>query len=259
LDDADAGDDEGEEGDAQDEEEAEEVLEGEAVEGEDDELPDQQEKVDTPDGKPNAEWLLLRSHPLYNCELEKSTVAEYGKKGAWEPRFGDIFDELSLFRGPIKNMKQKEQEKIGILKCKVKLFKKESAEEADRRGEDPRYLDMKELQRHKEVEYQIPDVNENYPGRDVEVRVYLLKAFQMTPLQVVDGETKSDCMVEVFAQPPAGFSPHAISGPPTPSSSVFIELLTFVAVPCCAYLSRSLSAIKSKLLATSHFRPAHSP
>jgi len=200
LDDGDMGDDEGEGGDAQeDEEEPEDVLDGEAVEGEDDELPDQQEKVDTPDGKPNAEWLLLRSHPLYDCELEKSSIREYGKKGAWEPRFGDIFDELTLFRGPIKNNKQKLSELVGILKCKVKLFRKESEEDAEKAvpGEDPRYLDMTELKRNRVVEYQIPDVNENYPMRAVEVRVYLLKAFQMTPLQVLDGEVKSDCMVEL--------------------------------------------------------------
>ena len=197
LDEADAGDDEGEEGDGQDEEEAEEVFAGEAVEGEADELPDQQEKVDTPDGKPNAEWLLLRSHPLYDCELEKSTVREYGKKGAWEPRFSNIFDEVQIFRGPIKNSKQKDSEGVGILKCKVKLFKKESEEAAELRGEDQRYLDMQELKRNKEVEYQIPDVNENYPARDVVVRVYLLKAFQMSPCTIVDGVTQSNCIVEL--------------------------------------------------------------
>jgi hypothetical protein len=220
LDDADAGDDDGEEGDAQEEEEAEAVLDGEAVEGEDDELPDQQEKVDTPDGKPNAEWLLLRAHPLYNCELEKSTVREYGKSGAWEPKIAHIFDELMLYRGPIKNHKMKEHETVGILKCKVKLFMKESADEAERRGAEQRYLDMAELKRNREVEYQIPDVNENYPGRDVEVRVYLLKAFQMTPLQVVDGETKSDCMVEVFAPLLPSSDPPS---PPLPAAA-FISL-----------------------------------
>jgi len=90
---------------------------------------------------------------------------------------------------------------------------KESAEEAERRGEEQRYLDMAELKRNREVEYQIPDVNENYPGRDVEVRVYLLKAFQMTPLQVVDGETKSDCMVEVFAPLLPSAEPPLLSSP----------------------------------------------
>lgn len=88
-------DDEHEGGDAQGEEEAEIVLDGEAIEGKDDELPDQQEAVNTPDGKPNAEWLLLRSHTLYDCELEKSTVQEYGKRGAWEPRFGNNFSKVS--------------------------------------------------------------------------------------------------------------------------------------------------------------------
>ena len=54
--------------------------------------------VDTPDGKPNPEWLLLRAHPLINCPLEESTVEEYGEKNAWEPRLADVFDEIILFR-----------------------------------------------------------------------------------------------------------------------------------------------------------------
>jgi hypothetical protein len=43
---------------------------------------------------------------------------------------------------------------------------------------------MNELKRGNEVEYEVPDVNENFPGRDVEVRVYLLRAFQISPTQV---------------------------------------------------------------------------
>ena len=43
---------------------------------------------------------------------------------------------------------------------------------------------MNELKRGNEVEYEVPDVNENYPGRDIEVRVYLLRAFQISPTQV---------------------------------------------------------------------------
>lgn len=43
---------------------------------------------------------------------------------------------------------------------------------------------MNELKRGNEVEYEVPDVNENYPGRDVEIRVYLLRAFQISPTQV---------------------------------------------------------------------------
>lgn len=95
-----------------------------------------------------------------------------------------IFDEVPIYRGPIKNIKQKEYECAGILKCKIKLFKKETEDEAEKRNADPRFLDMIELRRNREIEYQIPDVNENFPSQDVEVRVYLLKAFQMTPFQV---------------------------------------------------------------------------
>ena len=32
--------------------------------------------------------------------------------------------------------------------------------------------------------WQVPDVNENFQSQNIEVRVYLLKAFQMTPVQV---------------------------------------------------------------------------
>ena len=43
---------------------------------------------------------------------------------------------------------------------------------------------MNELKKFRTVEYEVPDVNENYPARDIEVRVYLLKAFQISPTQV---------------------------------------------------------------------------
>jgi len=201
LDEADAPeDDDDEEGDEQGDDEGDnvsDIVEGHAVEGDDDMLPDMQEKVDTPDGKPNAEWLLLRAHPLYDCPLERSTVKEYGKKGAWEPRFEDAFDELVLYRGPIHNFKQIQHESVGILKCKVKLFRKEDEAVAESRGDDPRFLDMAELKAGKEVPYEVPDVNENFQSRDIEIRIYLLKAFQMTPSQVVDGLAKSDNFIKI--------------------------------------------------------------
>jgi len=34
------------------------------------------------------------------------------------------------------------------------------------------------------VGWQVPDVNENFQSQNLEVRIYLLKAFQMTPCQV---------------------------------------------------------------------------
>uniref|UniRef100_A0A7S4U7T2 C2 domain-containing protein n=1 Tax=Guillardia theta TaxID=55529 RepID=A0A7S4U7T2_GUITH len=177
--------------------EPEPVQEGEGIEGEDDELPDRQEKVDTPDGKPNAEWMLFRMHPLYDCPIEDATVEKYGKKGAWKNRLTEIFDELPLYRGPIKNVKLAKYEIVGFLKCKVKLFKLEDQAQAEARGEEPRYLDMVELKNGREVPYEVPDVNENYPATDLEIRVYLLKAFQVSPSTVVDGVAKSDNFIEV--------------------------------------------------------------
>jgi len=202
LDKADAPDaDDMEGGDGQDDDDDDDdggnIIEANAVDGSDDELPDKQEKVDTPDGKPNPEWLLLRAHPIYDCPLEHSTVAGYGKKGAWEPRFADAFDELVLFRGPIQNFKQVEAEAVGILKCKIKLYRLEDEAAAEARGEEQRFLDMAELKKGKEVPYEVPDVNENFQSQNIEVRVYLLKAFQMTPCQVVDGIAKSDNFIQV--------------------------------------------------------------
>lgn len=112
-------------------------------------------QVDTPDGKPNPEWLLLRAHPIYDCPLEHSTIAKYGKRGAWEPRFADAFDELVLFRGPIQNFKNVEAESVGILKCKIKLYRLEDLAEAEARGEEQRFLDMAELKKGKEVPYEV--------------------------------------------------------------------------------------------------------
>lgn len=40
-----------------------------AIHGQDDELPDKQEIVDTADGLPNPEWLLLRAHKRASSSL----------------------------------------------------------------------------------------------------------------------------------------------------------------------------------------------
>ena len=131
-------DDQDENADAQDPEEpGDEIGVAEGLTGEDDQLPDKQEIVDTPDGKPNLEWLLLRAHPMLDCPLERSTVEQYGQKNAWEPRLSDVFDEIALFRDPIGPTRRRQ---VGTLKCKVKLFKLESQEAADQRGEEQRYV-----------------------------------------------------------------------------------------------------------------------
>ena len=184
-------------GDEQMSDEDDEVGDADGIYGLDDALPDRKEFVDTPDGKPNAEWIMLRAHKLYDCPLELSTVREYGETGAWQPRFEDAFDEVPLYRGTIKNFKLLAAEEVGILKCKVKLFKLEDAADAEARGDEQRYLDMAEIKRGKEVPYTVPDVNENFPQQNLEVRIYLLKAFQVTPSQIVDGIAQSNNWVRV--------------------------------------------------------------
>lgn len=92
--------------------------------------------------------------------------------------------QVPLYRGVLKNFKQLHAEVVGYLKCKVKLFKLEDQAVAEARGEEQRYLDMAEMKRGKEVAYAVPDVNENYQQQNVEIRIYLLKAFQVTPSQV---------------------------------------------------------------------------
>ena len=62
--------------------------------------PDRQEVVDTPDGKPNAEWLVFRRHQPYQEPLEKTRD--------WGPMFEPSFDEISLFHGSVKNAKRRD-------------------------------------------------------------------------------------------------------------------------------------------------------
>ena len=50
-------------------------------------MPLTQVVVDTPDGKPTAEWLVLRKHTPHKVPLEKTTE--------WEALFEPAFDEVS--------------------------------------------------------------------------------------------------------------------------------------------------------------------
>jgi hypothetical protein len=61
---------------------------------EDDDEPDRQVVVDTPDGKPTAEWLVLRKHEPYKVPLEETPE--------WGHRIEDLFDEVHLFSGRIR-------------------------------------------------------------------------------------------------------------------------------------------------------------
>jgi len=63
-------------------------------------------------------------------------------------------------------------QQVGIVKCKIKVFQEEElTEDAQAQGKEPRYLDLKLLQEGKEVEYEMPDVNENFPYREIEIRM----------------------------------------------------------------------------------------
>ena len=162
----DAGDDDTEDADAQ---ESEGEAPGEDQDAdcllEDDDIPpDFQEEVDTADGKPNPEWMLLRAHPYYEMPLEQ-------EPSKWKPLFDTSFDEVKLFRGQIKNEKQKEAEVVGIIKCKIKVFQLEEISPADEaKGIEAKFLDMAELKEGRRMEYEMPDIYENFPARNLEIR-----------------------------------------------------------------------------------------
>jgi len=143
---------------------------------EDDIAPDFQEEVDTADGKPNPEWMLLRAHKSYDVPLEE-------EPSKWAKLFDPTFDEVKLYRGQIRNAKQLDAEVIGILKCKIKVYQLEEISEGDKaKGKEAQFLDMAELKEGHRVPYEMPDIFENYPARNIEIRVYLLRAFQINPV-----------------------------------------------------------------------------
>ena len=153
------------------------------IRDEDDEEPDRQEVVDTPDGKPNAEWLVFRKHQPFMEPLEKTEE--------WGEHFEPTFDEIALYKGRIKDYKRREAEQVGIVKCKIKIFRKEDETlagmaKADNTRppdyyevgpEDPSIADALEHMRP----YRMYNIYELYPETTVEVRAYCLKAFQVTP------------------------------------------------------------------------------
>jgi len=154
-----------------------------AIRPEDDEEPDRQEMVDTADGKPTAEWLVLRRFPSFMEPLEKTEE--------WGPYFEPSFDEIGLYKGRIKDYKRREAEQVGIVKCKIKIFRKEDETLAGRAKadttrtpdyyevgpEDPSISDALENMRP----YRMYNIYELYPESTVEIRAYCLKAFQVTP------------------------------------------------------------------------------
>ena len=154
-----------------------------AIRPEDDEEPDRQEVVDTPDGKPTAEWLVFRKHTPYMEPLEKTDE--------WGPSFEPSFDEVPLFKGRINDYKRREAYQVGIVKCKIKIFRKEdetiSGKAKADTSRDPRYYEVgsDDPSISDALEYARPyrqyNIYETYPDATVEVRAYCLKAFQVTP------------------------------------------------------------------------------
>ncbi len=150
---------------------------------EDDEEPDKQEVVDTPDGKPTAEWLVFRKHQPFMQPLEKTEE--------WGPQFEPSFDEIALYRGRIRDYKRREAESVGIVKCKIKIFRKEDetlagmAKADNTRHPDfyevgPEDVSIADALEHMRP-YRMYNIYELYPEATVEVRAYCLKAFQVTP------------------------------------------------------------------------------
>jgi len=154
------------------------------IEPNDDEDADLQEVIDTPDGKPSAEWLIFRRNKLYNEPLENTEE--------WRKNLLDSFDEIALFRGRVKDYKRREASKIGMIKCLVKLFRKE---DEDEKGKSKRSLGKKDatfcetLKSDPNMEkaldmaraYRMYNIFELYPDVTVDVRLYCLKAIQVTP------------------------------------------------------------------------------
>ena len=154
------------------------------VEPQDDEDADLQEIIDTPDGKPSPEWLIFRRNKLYNEPLENSDE--------WRKKLQDSFDEIALFRGRVSDYKRREACKIGIIKCLVKIFRKE---DEDEKGKSKRSLGKKdavfyetaksdpnmEKALEKARPYRMYNIYELYPDVTVDVRLYCLKAIQVTP------------------------------------------------------------------------------
>ena len=154
------------------------------VEPQDDEEADMQEVIDTPDGKPSPEWLMFRKNKLYNEPLENSEE--------WRKKLLDPFDEIALFRGRVWDYKRREACKLGIIKCQIKVFRKE---DEDEKGKSKRSLGKKDATFYETMKsdtdmekaldkarpYRMNNIYETYPDATVDVRLYCLKAIQVTP------------------------------------------------------------------------------
>jgi hypothetical protein len=133
-----------------------------------------------------AQWMLLRNSLRVDTELEESNLIIPGTKDfSWKDLLGEGFDEISLQRG-VKG-KSGAIEDAGIVKCRINLFKHLPSGDfkilKPRKGFPTRWKPL--------------DIRSVFPEETVEVRVYVMKCFHMSPDEV-DSETGaagSDCFL----------------------------------------------------------------
>lgn len=120
---------------------------------------------------------MFRKHLPYMMPLEKTDV--------WSPFFEPSFDEVALYSGRIKDYKRRDAECVGIVKCKIKIFRKENETISGKAKadptrdpqffevspDDPSISDALEFARP----YRQYNIYETYPEAIVEVRACCLK------------------------------------------------------------------------------------
>ena len=79
--------------------------------------------IDTPDGKPTAEWLMFRKHKLFTTPLEQA------EEDGWVSKLQDPFDEVLLHRGRLADYKRPTAGVLGLVKCFIRTYRKEDQNE----------------------------------------------------------------------------------------------------------------------------------
>ncbi len=133
-----------------------------------------------------AQWMLLRNSLRVDTELECSDAIFPGTKDfTWKDLLGEGFDEIALRRG-VKG-KSGALDDAGIVKCRINLFKALPSGDfkmlKPRKGFSSRWKPL--------------DIRAVFPEETVDVRVYVIKCFHMSPDEV-DSETGaagSDCFL----------------------------------------------------------------
>lgn len=159
------------------------ISEGDKPEAGDDIDADKQPVTNEPI---TAQWMLLRNSLRVDTELEDSNLIIPGTKDfTWKDLLGEGFDEISLSRG-VKG-RSGALEDAGIVKCRINLFKHFPSGDfkmlKPRKGFPARWKPL--------------DIRSVFPEETIEVRVYVIKCFHMSPDEV-DSETGaagSDCFL----------------------------------------------------------------